>query len=367
MTLVFFACSLKAYELMRRTREKWLAECPEDTVACIVKCRALGELSEKRSLSECTGEWFDKADGLVFFCAAGIAVRSIAPYVVHKASDPAVVVMDETGRYGISLLSGHVGGANALTERLCGLMGAEPVITTASDREGRFSVDLFALKNRLAVTDWSAAKELEARLLAGEKIGFAVDEAIRAAEWLGTAAELRTRLDLPEEVAVGGEAGGCQAGILVSCRRQERPPFPFTLQLTPQIVALGIGCRKGVSEEQIRTAVENCLRETGILRAAVYTAASIDLKKEEPGLLDFCRHFFAGEAGRRELPLVTFSAEQLNAQPGGFTPSAFVLRTTGVDNVCERSAAAASGGRLLFRKKAYGGVTVALAVRKAPQ
>lgn len=370
MTLVFFACSLKAHELMCRMRERWLSEYPADTVVCIAKCGALGELSEKRSLSECVGEWFEKADGLVFFCAAGIAVRSIAPYIVHKASDPAVAVMDETGRYGVSLLSGHAGGANALTERLCRLAGAEPVITTASDREGKFSVDLFALKNGLAVTDWNAAKELQARLLAGEKIGLVAE----AEEWRESAAErsdaaagLRTRLGLPEDVVTGVEAKDCQAGLLVSFRRKERLPFPLTLQLAPKVVALGIGCRRGASAEQIRLAAENCLAEAGILRAAVYTAASIDLKKEEPGLPEFCRHFFAGEPGREELPLVTFPAERLNAQPGEFTPSGFVLRTTGTDNVCERSAAAASGGKLLFRKKAYGGVTVALAARSAPE
>lgn len=367
MKLVFFACSVKAYELMNRVREKWLSDRPEDTVLCIAKCRALGALSERRSLAECTGEWFEKADGLIYFCAAGIAVRSIAPYVVHKASDPAVVVMDETGRYGISLLSGHVGGANALTERLCRIVGAEPVITTASDREGKFSADMFAVKHHLAITDWNAAKELEARILNGEKIGFLTDDREvpgAAVTWDAMAEPGACSLSgIPEDFLIGEAAADCQAGILVSPYRQEKMPFPLTLQLAPKVIAVGIGCRKGASEQQIRTAVESCLAEAGILQTAVYTAASIDLKKDEQGLLAFCKHFFAGGIGGEEIPLATFSAEQLREQPGAFTPSVFVHQITGVDNVCERSAVAVTGGTLVFRKKAYDGVTVALAAR----
>lgn len=367
MKLVFFACSVKAYELMNRVRERWISDRPEDTIFCIARCRALGALSEKRSLSECTGEWFDKADGLIFFCAAGIAVRSIAPYVVHKASDPAVVVMDETGKYGISLLSGHVGGANALTERLCRIAGAEPVITTASDREGKFSVDMFAVKHRMAITDWTAAKELEAGILSGEKIGFLTDDReVPGAEQMPGLTEAQGAdglSEIPEDFIIGGDAANCRAGILVSPYRQEKMPFPLTLQLAPKAIALGIGCRRGASERQIRSAAEACLAEAGVLRAAVYTAASIDLKKEEQGLLAFCKHFFAGEVGGQEIPLVTFSAEQLREQTGAFTPSDFVNQITGVDNVCERSAVAVTGGQLIFRKKAYDGVTVALAAR----
>ena len=346
MRLIFFACSKKACDKMQETKERWLAENPEDEIICVVKCKALGELSEKKSLSECTGEWFQRADGLVYFCAAGIAVRSIAPYLVHKSKDPAVVVFDETCRYGISLLSGHLGGANELTERLCSLNGAEPVITTASDREGKIAIDVFAAENGLYITDYSAAKDLEAALLAGEKIGF-----------LEEGAKISLKGKLTEEFVCGEEASACRAGVLVSPFRYEKKPFPLTLQLVPKCVTVGIGCKRGMTKEQIKQAVQSRAAEAGIFSKAICQAASIDLKKEEPGILGFCE-----EEG---LPFLTFSAQTLQEQKGEFTPSAFVCRVTGVDNVCERSAVAASGGKVLAAKRAYEGVTVAFAGQTA--
>ena len=118
---------------------------------------------------------FDHVDTIVFFAAAGIAVRSIAPCLNHKSVAPAVLVMDETGSFCISLLSGHMGGANELTQKLADWSGAVPVITTATDREGKFSLDDYARKHELVVTDWKLAKELSAAVLEGERIGLFVE------------------------------------------------------------------------------------------------------------------------------------------------------------------------------------------------
>ena len=114
----------------------------------------------------------------------------------------------------------------------------------------------------------------------------------------------------------------------------------------------GIGCRKGVPKEQIRTRLEQALGQAGVSEKALCRIASIDLKAGEPGILELCR-----ECG---IPFETFTAEELKAVPGMFTTSAFVKDTTGVDNVCERSAVLA-GGRLIEKKHAGAGVTIALA------
>ncbi|MCM1567909.1 MAG: cobalamin biosynthesis protein [Roseburia sp.] len=365
MKLLLVACSIPAYRLMERIREEWQKNHPEDTVYSLVKCNALLEVTEKGSLTAHIGEWFPRTDAIVFLCAAGIAVRCIAPFITHKAKDPAIVVMDETGAFSIALLSGHVGGANRLAEELAGLTGAVPVITTASEREGKMAVDIFAAGNRLALTDWQTAKELEARILAGEKIGLTVDE------------ELQLSLcgEPPEYLLLGARAVGCQAGIQVSIRRNGKAacrerPFPQTLQLIPRRVCLGIGCRKGAEAAQIARAVEDCLKEQNICREAVCMAASIDLKKEEAGILEFCNGFSEEMHRKEPLPFLTFSAEELGRQKGRFTTSEFVSAVTGVDNVCERSALAAccreteggGQGRLLCRKFVRDGVTVALAL-----
>ena len=129
------------------------------------------------------------------------------------------------------------------------------------------------------------------------------------------------------------------------------------LHLVPRIVHIGIGCRRGTGAQKLETAVREALAAAGVPREAVRGAASIDIKKDEPGLLALCE--------QQGWPLETFSADALRQAAGDFTPSAFVAETVGVDNVCERAAVcAAAGGRLLCRKTARDGVTVALAARE---
>lgn len=357
MKIVFFGCSKIAYKSMQLTAAKWAEIHPEDSLQLVVKCKALPDVTEERSLSDCVAEAFQTADALIFFTATGIAVRLIAPYVTHKAFDPAVVVFDEACNFGISLLSGHLGGANALTAALCAANGAQPVITTASDGEGHVAIDVFAKEHHLVITDYEAAKDLEASILAGEKIGF-WDETgmfcgVPDGEECAGGEDMST---LPEEFATGEEANACKGGILISTVRAEALdrevlPFQATLQLIPRCVCLGIGCKKYTPEEKIEAAVRSALTEENVDIRAVRSVGSIDLKAEEEGLLGFCRnHHFAFH---------TFPSEELQSQEGDFSSSEFVQKVTGVDNVCERSVVA-QGAKLIASKKVLDGVTVAI-------
>lgn len=187
MTILMIACSRQAFGLMQTLKEQWEKHEKEQRLGrgggpqeirfiCKVKCSSLPDISEEKMLTECVREGFEnRADAIVFFCAAGIAVRTIAPFLRHKSVDPAVLVIDETGKFCISLLSGHVGGANELAERIGSLIGAVPVITTATDREQKFAVDDFARKNGLALTDWKLAKQVSAAILEGERIAISSD------------------------------------------------------------------------------------------------------------------------------------------------------------------------------------------------
>lgn len=353
MTVLMLACSKKAYDLLLLLKERWLQRQPSVSVIVKVKCAALPEISEKKGLSEIVGEWFEKADALIFFCAAGIAVRSIAPYVRHKAYDPAVMVVDEAGKFCISLLSGHMGGANEMTELIAGLLGAVPVITTATDREGKFAADDFARRNRLVLTDWKLAKEISVKILAGERPGFLSEVPV----------EGKTPREIEQEQPFQKETG-----IFISWKAPEKQPFLQTLQLVPRLLFVGIGCRKGTGEERIAAAVEACFKKEKLLPDAIAAVASIDLKKEEEGLLSYCE--------KRKLPFYTYSAGELSALTGEFTDSSFVEETTGVGNVCERSAVLAAGAEegaekgvgaeslLLVKKQSFEGVTVAVAKRK---
>ncbi len=296
-----------------------------------------GRLAEELSRPggyERVGDWagaqFPRRDALIFVGAAGIAVRAIAPHVRDKFTDPAVVSLDEAGRFAVPLLSGHVGGANDLARRVAQLLGAVPVVSTATDVNGLFAVDAWAVGHNFAITDRGLAKKVSAALLEGKRVGFASD------------LNLECPADLYE--------GKADLGVWVTCRG-EGGPFPETLRLVPRCLALGIGCRRGTGEAAIRAAVEEAL--TGWDLRAVKQVGTIDLKKDEPGLQAFCASL--------GVPLTTYTAEELRAAEGDFTPSDFVRSVTGVDNVCERSAVL-SGGRLTVPKQAKDGVTVAAAL-----
>ena len=287
---------------------------------------------------------FSDSDALVFVGACGIAVRTIAPFLVSKISDPAVLAADERGRHIISLLSGHMGGGNALTAYLAARLGADPVITTASDVNGKLAVDVWAKKNHLQISDMELAKRAAARIVSGGRIPFLCEGAVNGE----IPRELERRPEMKE---------GC--GIVVSVRDKWGADV---LRLTPRAVILGIGCRRGKPAAEIREQIYRILAVQQIAPESIEKLASIDLKAEEAGLLALAEEL--------DVPFETYSAEQLRAVPGKFSVSEFVRDVTGVDNVCERAAVAALpeeeqiNADFICRKTAADGVTAALVCRE---
>ena len=341
--------------------------------------------SIKESTKEWAGEQFESADGIIFIGATGIAVRSIAPYVASKKTDPAVLVTDECGKFVISLLSGHLGGANELALQAAEALHAVPIVTTATDLEGKFAVDVFAKKNNCHIFRMKEAKEVSAALLAGEKVGFYSEFPWEGelpdglVNCCGLRDEISSETDLAAMEAKLESASDLfpKVGIAVTIHKN-CTPFLSTTHVVPQAVALGMGCRKNKEVQAVEKAAFTCLEENQIYPQAVACLASIDIKKEEPGLLAL--------AEKMGIPFETFSSEELLGVKGEFTASSFVSRTVGVDNVCERSALKAAqdriclntgripernqtkpgtrrGGehcRLIQRKQAADGVTAAL-------
>lgn len=298
------------------------------------------------SIREWTKQRFADCDAIIFIGACGIAVRSIAPFVKSKKVDPAVVVVDEQGKFVISLLSGHIGGANELTQEVAEIVHGQPVVTTATDLNNKFAVDVFAKKNSCFISDMTLAKEVSAALLAGKEVGFASDF-----PWLG---EIPEELKLLEE---GKEKP--ELGIYVTNGYMEHP-FVHTLYLIPRVITTGVGCKKETSKEIVEKVIRRACDELLIPSVAMEQVASIDLKKDEEGILEYCQE--------RNLPFVTYSREELEEVEGAYASSSFVKDVTGVDNVCERAALLGSSkegkGRLILRKFAQDGVTVALAMKK---
>ncbi len=275
------------------------------------KYAGTGVLPLEKPVSEWTRERFLPGRALVFVCACGIAVRAIAPCVASKQSDPAVICLDERANFVISLLSGHLGGANDLARRVAALTGGTAVVTTATDVRGELAVDEWAKKHGCAIENIGAVKRVSSAVLDGSNVGVAVTDLKTASPW------------------------------------------PVTLWLRPRRLVLGAGCRRGTGLDELRAAAYDFLDGAGVSPLSLCAVASIDLKKDEPGLIALARHF-----GVR---LVTYPAAELASTPGRFSASERVKSVTGVDNVCERAAARCARGPLLRGKTVYPGVTLALA------
>ena len=273
---------------------------------------------------------------MVFIGALGIAVRAIAPYISDKTKDPAVICVDEAVKFVIPVLSGHIGGANAFAKKIAGFFGAAAAVTTATDVNGVFAADEWAAEHELVIADIAPARQVSKALLDGEVVGLYTDYEIKGALPFGVTAD-----------------PGLRTGIAVSSNGKVRP-FENTLNLMPRILHMGIGCRKGAKFEDIDRAVTGVLHENGVDMRCVCKVASIDLKKTEDGLLAFANHY--------NVPVFFYTADELSKAEGQFLSSGFVKSVTSVDNVCERAAVfSAGGGRLIIKKTAKNGVTVAVA------
>lgn len=283
------------------------------------------------SLKAWTEKAFAEADTVVFIGACGIAVRAIAPYVVSKVTDPAVIVIDECGDFVISLLSGHLGGANDMARLIADAIGSVPVITTATDRNDVFAVDEWSKRQHAEVLEPNKIVLVSSKILDGKDVKVMTD--------------LDVEGSVPDHIVMSDDDPDIEFGYI----EKNRKP----LHIVPVIIHLGIGCRRGTSQIDIESAFADFKKETGLIQRSVVKCASIDLKANEQGLKEFCE--FHGWA------FDTYSAEELSLAEGDFDSSEFVKKTTGVDNVCERAAVTSSGGTLVIKKYAHEGVTFAAA------
>jgi len=286
-------------------------------------------------------QW-EEHTAFIFIMATGIVVRTIAPLLKDKKTDPAVVVLDEKGQYAVSLVSGHLGGANGLARHVASLLGAEAVITTASDINNLPSIDLWAKDNGLIVENWDALSRVATRLINEETLRVYSEPDI-------TLPEAFTREHDPR-----------RADILITKKQRTETCGSCVkdqLYLRPQNLVIGIGCNSGTQAQEIEDAIKSVLLEHNLSFLAVHSIATIDKKASEPGL----RYF----ADKYNLAIVSFSADELN-NVRGIEKSETVFRATGANAVAEPSALLASKmAKPLVPKQKSGNVTVAVALKKS--
>lgn len=286
------------------------------------------------SLKGYCGELFTKYSSLIFIMATGIVVRSIAPYVQSKLTDPAVLVIDEQSQHVISLLSGHVGGANALTKQVAQIVDANPVITTASDASGVLSADMFAQEHNLLIPNMEHAKIITAMLVNGKPVGI-VDEC-----------NILEHNLFPCSDADRGK-------IIISNKYIVYEHKPY-VKMIPKNIIIGVGCRQNTDPAQLIEFIKEVCLSANIDPLSIKTIASVSVKSEEEAIWKASEHY--------KCALSFYDVDSLKNVEHLFKGSAFVLANIGVSSVSEPSAylAGKKHGQFIKKKEKKNGMTVSI-------
>jgi cobalt-precorrin 5A hydrolase len=302
-----------------------------------------GDLAFSR-LSEVLQEAFARGDNLVCIMATGIVVRSIAPYLQGKAADPAVVVVDEAGRFAISLLSGHIGGANDLARKVAQVLGGTPVITTATDVQGLPALDVLAVQHGLIIENLPEVRPIHMALLEGRSVRVVDPQGYLA----GPVAE-HPELFVPEpdlERALDAFGPTVYVGF-----RECLWPVGW-LRLRPRNLVAGMGCHRGTPAAELVDFIKHIFQQQGLSLLSLKALVTIEAKKEEPGLQMAARSL--------GVEFLWFTKKELETIPVPH-PSPQVARHMGVMSVSEAAVLKAGGVELIVPKCKAANATLAVA------
>ncbi|MCP4721366.1 MAG: cobalt-precorrin 5A hydrolase [Desulfobacteraceae bacterium] len=284
---------------------------------------------------------FTRFSSHIFIFSTGIAVRMLAPLIKSKTTDPGVVVVDDKGIHAISLLSGHLGGANQLAQKIATLINARAVVTTATDINNLPSIDMLAQENNLQIENPGAIKHVN--------MVFLKKGTMDVYDPTGYIRKL-----IPKEFICNHGIPKQGPGIVCTWETIKVPRE--TIVLRPKILSVGIGCNRNTSLEIIHEFLKAVFTGEGLSLNSVFSLATTEVKKDEEGLLSL--------ADKLNLPLTLYDKNQLNSVDTIETPSKMVEKHLGVKSVCEAAAIlAAERGRLIVSKKKNKDVTIAVAIK----
>lgn len=287
----------------------------------------------KQTIQAVSKRAIDKHEAIIFVSSTGIAVRAIAPWIKDKTKDPAVIVIDAQAKYVISLLSGHIGGANRLTREIARALGATPIITTATDGLGIVAPDLISSEYDLEIESMEKCKEISVHLIEGQKVAF-IDE--------------EDMIPIPKGY-VEKDTGANHT--LVVTNKAYVPGA--SLKLIRKNIILGIGCRKGIESDKMQAFILSELKQLNIHSLAVKEIVSIDIKKEEKCIIDLSSYL--------QVPFRVYSKEAINQVEGEFEGSDFVQEQVGVRGVSEPCVILA-GGQIIQEKTKHEGMTLCVGI-----
>lgn len=330
--------------------EKLAQKLPYDMTVYVKNGReGKNEAQGYQQLSQLVREIFHGYDGLLFIMATGIVVRVIAPLVQDKRSDPAVVTMDELGQFAISLLSGHIGGANELALTVAQAIGAQPVITTATDVNHLPAVDVLAVKLRAKLEPFSSLKSINASIVNGDDVKFFFEE-----RFVQPYREIAEKLGIEIKDLALLDNEDYSAAVLVTDKVLQVDKQHIFVR--PPSLVVGVGCRRGIEQQDILRAIEDCCAQAGVSKSSIALLTSTIKKQDEIGLLQAAQSL--------GVKIVFYANRELSEsiKQHHLSVSSFVEQTIGVGNVCEASAMAGPQTKRLIKSRTkYSQITVAIA------
>lgn len=291
---------------------------------------------------------FNEYDAIIAVMASGIIIRSIAPFITSKTSDPAILNMDDNGKFVVSMLSGHLGGANKLTNKIAELIGATPVITTSTDVNNRLGIDTLANDLYFSIESYENILPINKAILEGREVIFKLNKRSDFTflyEYINN-----NTLEIDVFIKFSNEVPIDQINVIIDDK---------SLKLKKQNLIVGIGCRRGKSKEEIEKGILDALKTINLSINRVDQISSADVKKNEDGLLDLAESY--------DIPITFVESDAIkNFSFDDISESEFVKSKFGIGGVCEPSALLLAGedSKLIYKKTAFNGVTIAIALSK---
>ncbi|WP_291259081.1 cobalt-precorrin 5A hydrolase [Fusobacterium sp.] len=269
---------------------------------------------------------FNNYDGHIFIMATGIVIRKISCLIKSKDVDPAVLVIDEGGNFVISLLSGHIGGANELTYKVANTFSLLPIITTSSDVTGKIAIDTLSQKLNCEMESLTKAKDLTSLIVDNKKV----------------------EILLPNNVKIGENTNS--SGVVIASNKKNID----IMRIYPKNLIVGVGCRRGTPKEEIFKALDEVMKKHNLAYESIKRVATVDIKADELGLLSLVEEL--------QKELVIISREEIKEVEQRFKGSEFVKKQIGVSCVSEPCALLASNGNgdFLEQKYIYNGITISI-------
>lgn len=306
-----------------------------------VKKDAVEEVSDviyiKEKLKEFVPKIFNEYDYIIFIMACGIVVRTIAPLIENKFLDPAILVTDEKGKNIISLLSGHVGGANEMTLYISSLIDSNPVITTATDVNNKSSLDMIAKKLNAHIYDFrNKVLKINSKLVNDEKVNLFIDGDYNI-DTRGFNLCNKNELNKLDDI------------VVISNKKDLKLTNTSILKVVPRDIVIGIGCRRNIDKEYMINSLSDFLHEQNIDINSIKEIGSIDIKEDEEALINLGKYL--------NVPFKTFTVDEISKVEHLYDKSEWVKQNVGVNSVAEPVAHLLSDGNLIIKKHKYNGIT----------